>query len=217
MTAEQGPNLRIVKPQPPRPVHDVTAGVPDRLSSRQAARHLSDEVVAALARGGEEAAWEAAYRTYQRGLRGYLMVQLRDKDDAEEAFSETFLRAQDRIGTLRTHTADSFRSWLYRIARNVAIGRQRVRRRLVCMADPAHDEPDLLLGGFDDSVVQSEDFAAVRRAFASLDPDDQEVLWLRVVLELSSDSVAGIVGKRPGAIRMQQRRALVQLGRRLGL
>ena len=41
-------------------------------------------------------------------------------------------------------------------------------------------------------------------AFATLDPDDQEVLELRVVAGLSSEEVAAALGKRPGAIRIAQ-------------
>lgn len=215
MRAEHGPVLRIVKGEVRGAAHRVTSGADGRLSFRQAAHHLSDEVVAAAKRG-ENAAWEAAFLTYQRELRGFLMVRLQDREDAEEAFSETFLRAQDRIDTMRKDSANAFRAWLYRIARNVANDRLRIRGRLVYVADPA-EEADLLLGDFDDSLVLSEEAAAVRRAFASLDRDDQEVLWLRVCAGLGSEEVGRIVGKRPGAVRMQQQRALTALSRRMGL
>lgn len=193
----------------------VTAGTADRLSFRHADHHLSDEVVAAAKRG-EAAAWEMAYLAYGRELRGFLMVRLQNRDDAEEAFSETFFRALDRIGSLRTVTADAFRAWLYRIARNVATDRIRVRGRLVLSAAAA-DGHDLLVDDLDRGVVAGEEALAVRRAFAGLDHDDQEVLWLRQCAGLSSEEVGRIVGKRPGTVRMQQQRALTALSRRLQL
>ncbi|MGH9157744.1 MAG: RNA polymerase sigma factor [Acidimicrobiales bacterium] len=215
MAAEPEPVLRIVRSEAERAVTDVTAGTSGRLSTRQAARHLSDEVVAA-AKAGETAAWEAAFLTYGRELKGFLMVRLQDREDAEEAFSETFLRAIDRSGSLRKHSADAFRAWLYRIARNVATDRLRVRGRLVYLADPP-DSADLLLGDCDDAMVASEESAAVRCAFAELPRDDQEVLWLRQCAGLSSQEVGAVVGKRPSAVRMQQQRALIALSRRLEL
>ena len=52
---------------------------------------------------------------------------------------------------------------------------------------------------------------AVRAAFAKLGPADQEVLELRIMAGLSADEVAQTLGKRPGAVRMAQNRALGRL------
>ena len=51
----------------------------------------------------------------------------------------------------------------------------------------------------------------VRAAFARLSPEEQELLELRVVAGLSSDGAASVLGKRPGAVRMAQARALGRL------
>ena len=137
MTAEPRPALRIVKdgaapaddvPAHRAPAPNVTGATGERLSSQAGRGHLTDEAVAAAKRG-EAAAWEAAYVAYGRELKGFLMVRLNDRDDAAEAFSETFFRAFERIGSLRTSTANGFRAWLYRIARNVATDRLRARAR----------------------------------------------------------------------------------------
>lgn len=215
MTADPRRALRVVRDDSDPADGDVTPSTGERLSPKRSASHLTDEVVEACKRG-DPAAWEAAYAAYGRELKGFLMVRLNDRDDASEAFSETFFRAFERIGSLRTSTANGFRAWLYRIARNVATDRLRARRRVVYVADP-QDGADLLLAGFDDAMVGTEEVATVRRAFAELDEDDREVLWLRVCADLSSDEVGQIVGKRPGTVRMQQQRALVALSRRLEL
>ncbi len=51
----------------------------------------------------------------------------------------------------------------------------------------------------------------VRRAFDRLAPDVQELLELRVQGRLSSEEVGNLLGKRPGAVRMAQARALGRL------
>ena len=84
---------------------------------------LDDEVVEATRRG-ERWAWEAAYQAYAKALTGFLVLRLRDRDDVAEALSETFLRALDRAATFRGD-ANSFRAWLFRIARNVSNDRRR--------------------------------------------------------------------------------------------
>ena len=174
--------------------------------------HLSDEVVDAVKRG-DRRAWEAAYDTYGKGLMGFLVLRLGDRDDAAEALSETFLRALEKIGGLRGG-ADAFRAWLFRIARNVATDRLRARVRVALEAEP-DESVDLRTGGPAEQVIAAEDAAEVRRALASLPPDDREVVWLRVCAGLSSDEVGEIVGKKPGTVRMQQLRALESMARRL--
>lgn len=174
--------------------------------------HLSDEVVDAVKRG-DRRAWEAAYDTYGKGLMGFLVLRLGDRDDAAEALSETFLRALEKIGGLRGG-ADAFRAWLFRIARNVATDRIRARTRLALEAEP-DETVDLLTGGPAERLIAAEDAREVREALAALPADDREVVWLRVCAGLSSDEVGEIVGKKPGTVRMQQLRALETMARKL--
>ena len=190
----------------------TTAGRARPPSGHAAQAHLDDETVEAAKRG-DRLAWEAAYVAYGKGLMGFLVLRLGDRDDASEALSETFLRALEKIRSLRGG-ADAFRAWLFRIARNVATDRMRQRSRVFPEAD-VPDTVDLVLGGPESHVVAAEDAAEVREAFATLEPDDREVVWLRVCAGLSSDEVGRIVGKKPGTVRMQQLRALEAMSRRL--
>ena len=72
-----------------------------------------------------------------------------------------------------------------------------------------------MLPGPDERVSADEDAIEVRAALASLPADDREVVWLRVCAGLTSEQVGEIVGKRPGAVRMQQLRALEAMARKL--
>jgi RNA polymerase sigma-70 factor (ECF subfamily) len=130
------------------------------------------------------------------------------RDNALEAVSETFLRALASVSSLRGG-GDAFRAWLFRIARNVATDQLRRRARVV--VSEMGDAVDPLATCPEHAVEDREDLAEIRRAFAALDADDREVLWLRLCAGLSSEHVAKIVGKRPGAVRMQQLRALQTL------
>ena len=65
-------------------------------------------------------------------------------------------------------------------------------------------------------LVARERAATVRAAFERLEPRDRELLELRVIGGLDATAVAQIVGKRPGAVRMAQERALSNLGAMLG-
>ena len=57
--------------------------------------------------------------------------------------------------------------------------------------------------------------ADARRILALLPQDQAEVLLLRVVAGLDAETVARITGRRAGAVRVLQHRALKRLARRL--
>jgi len=203
-----------VSVDPHTPIESVTVPVPLRPSKRTESPPPLDDRVVEATKKGERWAWEAAYLAYARALTGFLMVRLGDREDMAEALSETFLRALDHCGSFRGN-AEGFRAWLFRIARNVANDRLRARSRAP-RGDHDVDPIDLSSSAPDEALIADEDQAAVRLALSGLDPDDREILWLRICARLSSAEVGEIVGKKAGAVRMQQQRALQLLARRMG-
>lgn len=177
----------------------------DRVSE---APPLGDAGVVAAKRG-DPAAWEAAYRAYGKALMGYLMVRLDNREDAAEALSETFTRAISKASTLRGDSY-AFRAWLFTIARHVSTDQHRGHARVFVVGNQP-DQEDRSQPSGEDVTIFHEDLAELRRCFACLPKPDQEVLWLRVCSGLSAAEVGEVVGKRPGAVRMQQMRALESL------
>jgi len=57
----------------------------------------------------------------------------------------------------------------------------------------------------------SDDHTEMRRAFSRLSPKERELLELRLVSGLTVDEVARVLGKRAGAIRTAQSRAVANL------
>ena len=158
------------------------------------------------AQGGDRVAWEVLYRSTYPGLLSYARRRLWGRTEADDAVSETFARAYRRIGDFRW-TGGGFVAWLYGILRNVVLEAQRHdRRNDVSVPGEQRIEDDCL-----DGVLLDEEAAEVRAAFDSLSREDQEVLELRVIADLGADEVALVVGKRPGAVRMAQSRALGRL------
>ena len=165
-----------------------------------------DDVGVGAAKQGDPSSWEAAYLAYGRALMGYLMVRLDNRDDAAEALSETFTRAIDKVAAFRGD-AYAFRAWLFSIARNVSNDQHRRRARLTILADRPETDDRAQPSG-EDLAISHEDIAELRRGFARLPRADQEVLWLRVCSGLSAADVGQVLGKKAGAVRMQQMRAL---------
>jgi RNA polymerase sigma-70 factor, ECF subfamily len=144
---------------------------------------------------------------------GYLMVRLENRDDAADALSETFMRAIDKASSFRGD-AYAFRAWLFTIARNVSTDHHRRRARVVVIPEQP-DAEDRSQPSSEDLSILREDVVQLRHGFARLSPADQEILWLRVCSGLSASETGEVLGKRAGAVRMQQMRALEALRGRL--
>jgi RNA polymerase sigma-70 factor (ECF subfamily) len=160
------------------------------------------------ARQGDEAAWDALYRAVYPRLLAYARRRLSSIDEARDAVSEAMTRAVAKIDRF-AWKAGGFEAWLFGILRHVVLDNQRAagrRTHVPFVVEPATDDPGPL-----DRVLGDEEAAAVRLAFAQLDEAEQEVLELRVVGRLSAEEVAAVIGKRPGAVRMAQSRALARL------
>ena len=157
------------------------------------------------ARASDPDAWEALYRRAHPRLLSYARRRL-GADAADEAVAETMARAVAGIDGFGWR-GGGFDAWLYGILRHVVIDTQRARARGEARREPDRvDRPGPL-----EHVLQTEEAAAIRRAFATLDDGDQALLELRVVAGLSADEVGGLLSKRAGTVRMAQARALGRL------
>jgi RNA polymerase sigma-70 factor (ECF subfamily) len=156
---------------------------------------------------GDADAWEELYVRIRPRLFALCLRRLGSREDAEDAVAETMLRAVRAANTFRWRDA-GFDAWIFRICRNVIADmlRSRSRRAVIPARERSPDQ-----GSVEEEVVLAEEHAAVRRALERLPVDDRELLELRLVGGLSSEEVAYVLRKRPGAIRTAQSRALARL------
>jgi len=159
------------------------------------------------ARANGDWAWGEIYRTYAPKVRGYAASQ--GVADPDDLVGEVFLQA---VRNLPSFTGDEngFRSWLFTIAHRRVLDNRRRRRR----------RPEQLTGEPRDSatVPAAEDIALdvlgsdrLRSGLELLTMDQRRVLALRVVADLSVEEVARIIGKRRGAVKALQHRAIERL------
>ena len=89
----------------------------------------AEEPVISAIRAGDRYAFGEFMGRHDRWVRGVIYGVLGDRDSVDDVAQQAWTAAWSRIGGLRD--AKSWRSWLYRLARNAAIdaGRDVVRRR----------------------------------------------------------------------------------------
>jgi RNA polymerase sigma-70 factor (ECF subfamily) len=172
--------------------------------------------VLAAARAGEGWALAALWRDLHPRLFRYLRSQ--EPSAAEDLASEAWLGVVRGLGVFEGDEA-TLRGWAFTIARRRLIDHRRKQARRRTRAEP-HERLDGLErpapGGAEDQVVESlTALEAVDRIRALLTPEQTEVVILRVVGGFEVAEVARITGRRPGAVRALQHRALQQLARNI--
>jgi RNA polymerase sigma-70 factor (ECF subfamily) len=170
--------------------------------------------ILAGARTGADWAVAALYRDLNPAVVRYLRMQL--PGEADDIASETWMDVARGLGRFEGGEQD-LRRWIFTIARRRMIdARRRERRRL----DPAR-AASVWGSGRADGDVESEALESIstertlRLLLAVLPPDQAEVVLLRVIAGLDTGTVARILRKRPGTVRVLQHRALARLAARL--
>ncbi len=167
----------------------------------------SFDSVLSAARAGAEWAWARLYGDLAPGVTGYLRAH--GAAEPEDLTGEVFLQV---VRGLPRFEGDerAFRGWVYTIAHRRLVDELRRRGRR-----PVSTAPDEVLeaaagsgGDVHEDATARLDEAAVRAAIDELPDGQRSVLLLRILGDLTIEEIARAVGKRPGAVKALQRRAL---------
>lgn len=144
------------------------------------------------------------YETYATDVYRFAHWLAGDGSEAEDITSETFIRAWARNATIRTET---LKAYLFTIARNVYLQRQRKGRRQVELddvyADPAPGPP---------SVVESRlELHRVRSVVRNLPEIDRAAFILRVQHDLPYAEIARVLGVSLTAAKVKVHRVRKKL------
>jgi RNA polymerase sigma-70 factor (ECF subfamily) len=177
----------------------------------------SDEVLAARAAVGHDAAFEALVVRYQQRV-FRLACRLTSETDAPDVVQDAFMQVYRHIATFRGGA--QFSTWLYRIATNAALMHRRARARRPAESldeflprfdadGRLQDTPDALrIASHIDELLDRRVLA--KKAQAALDrlPDlYREAFVLRDLEELSTADVAQVLGVEPATVRQRVHRA----------
>ncbi len=163
------------------------------------------------AASGDSEAFGELYSIYFDRIYRYVVYQLRDKMTAEDVTEESFIKAWKAIDTCKGKEK-TFSSWLYRIAHNQVVDNLRKQRKHL-----STEVEDLAeVSSFEPSEQERLEQKEMLTAISDLPPNQKQVIILRFIEGLANQEVARIMGKRQGAVRMLQTRALASLRQILG-
>lgn len=163
------------------------------------------------ARAGDTGAFEALVLRYQARIVNYASAMVHDAGVAEDVAQETFIRAWRGLERFRGESA--FKTWLYRIATNVARTHLDRRGRQGRIADRSLDDEDEVLQAGDvpsaapDAETSLVTREAIDRALAELPEELRTALVLRDVEGLDYKEIAGVTGAPMGTVESRIFRA----------
>ena len=187
-----------------------------RSSKDQAAEPLNDETLAAQVAQGDGAALEALYDRYASTVLGVALKVLGEQSVAEDVLQETFWRVWRSAATFQSQRG-SFTSWLFRIARNLAIDtyrRRNVRPQTVNDmdgADPILDQtpdPDMDVAEQAQSMLKNRQ---VRAALESLPRVQRQVIEMAYFSGMTRQEISEATGEALGTIHTRARLGLQKL------
>ncbi|MEV0145102.1 MULTISPECIES: sigma-70 family RNA polymerase sigma factor [unclassified Nonomuraea] len=167
------------------------------------------------AKTGDTDAFGTLYDRYVELVYRYIYFRVGSHPLAEDLTSETFLRALRRIADYTWQGRD-FGAWLVTIARNLVTDHFKSGRYRLEI--PTGEVIDVPLDGAhipENAVVTAIINDRVLRAVRDLGPEQQECVVLRFLHGLSLAETALIMGKKSGAIKALQFRAIKALARAL--
>lgn len=173
---------------------------------------LTDAVVED-AREGTPAALTTVYEALAPGILAYLRG--RGSRDPEALTQDVFLQLLPRLRTV-TGGATGVRALAFTIAHSRLVDEFRRRSRSTEMPyDPEADGRQQ--GSAEQAVIEQWGARDITSLLARLGEEQQAVVLLRVLGDLSIEETARIVGKSVGAVKQLQRRGLLALRQHAGV
>lgn len=166
---------------------------------------------------GSAEAFGKLYDAHAPRIYRFILLKTGHKSDTEDLTHEVFLAAWRTIASYRAETSTPFKSWLYRIAANRVIDYYRTAKKHLSLTD-------ILEGGtvpvelvssahhtLQNALHHQFEMQTIMNAMQQLTEDQQTILIMRYVEDLSPSEIAHTLGKTSGSVRLIQHRALKQL------
>lgn len=186
----------------------------ERRRAREAPGSLDageDDAVLAARAVRDRAAFGLLYDRYATSVYRYCYRRLGNKEAAEDATSQVFVKALSALPSYRE--GGSFAGWLFSIAFSTTTDLQR-RWRPTAPLDDAGFVPDRAAGP-EETVIAAEGRSHLRALVESLPSDQRRAVELRMA-GLAGAEVATAMGRSLQSVKMLQFRAIGRLRQLLG-
>ena len=180
-----------------------------------------EPLLVAAAKNGDISAFETLVGRYERKIFRLTQNITQNREDAEDAMQEAFLKAFQHLGEFQGNSR--FYTWLVRIAVNQALMKLRRRRSNVVSLDEEVDTgEDMMPREVEDwgpspqqRFEQTELSEILSKVIGELESPFRVVFQLRDIEELSTEETAEALGLSVPAVKSRLLRARLKLRERL--
>ena len=159
-----------------------------------------------IAARNDPAAFGRLYDRYVQSIYRYIYSHVGNAHEAEDITSQTFMAAYESLARYRER--GQFSAWLFRIAQSKMNDHfRRTRREVGLEAAGEILEREDALG----TLIRAEELTRIRSIISHLDKDEQELIRLRYVADLSFVEIADLLGRREDAVKKSVYRLLARL------
>lgn len=179
---------------------------------------MADDMLVSLYSNGNVKAFDVLLSRYRDKLYSYISFIVRDREQTDDIFQETFVKA---IVTLQkgAYTSNGkFGAWLTRIAHNLIIDsfRQEKSDNTVSSDSSQYDilnDASLSDSNVEDEMIAGQTLEDVRRMIDMLPDCQREVVFMRYYQDLSFKEIAQITGVSINTALGRMRYAILNMRR----
>ena len=179
----------------------------------------TDEELALLYVGGDNRAFDELLARNQQKLYSYIMFVVRDPEQADDIFQETFVKVITKLQEGKYTDCGKFSFWLTRIAHNVIMdGYRQVKSEHIVKPTEDNDlnklSSDSLMDiNRENEYVNTQIMCDVRNLMDALPASQREVVYMRFYQELSFKEIAEMTGVSINTSLGRMRYALINMRR----
>lgn len=177
-------------------------------------RASGEQALVQSAQDGNSEAFARLYDMYIERLFRYVYFRVGDDQLAEDVTSEVFLKAWENLNHYKTGEKP-FIAWLYSIAHHTVIDHYRASKPAMTLEDVG-EKVDSTETGVEEGMADHIQSDQLRNSILRLTEDQQQVIILKFIDGFSTEEIARHLGKKQGAVRALQMRALKTLAEDLG-
>lgn len=164
------------------------------------------EILAAAKLGKQEALADL-YETYHLRVYRFVFYRVSHRETAEDITEEVFVKTF--AGLRNLEKLEAFEGWLFQIARNMVIDYYRRKKQMVPL-DSIENTLEYDTNVVDIINLQIEQSILVK-LLKELNDEQQSVIKMKFLEELDNSTIATLLNKTEGAIRVIQHRAISKL------
>lgn len=160
-----------------------------------------------LAKDGDTEAFGLLYELYFAPIFRYIYFRVKTKEEAEDLVQNVFLKVYKSISTYEERNKEPL-AYFFTVARNTVIDYWRKKKDIIVEQEKVINRISTDSENPRDLIERKETSGTIHQAIAHLTDEQQEVIIMKFINELSNQEIAKLLGKNEAAVRQLQCRAL---------